>query len=230
MASSQIGGGLVVLLQRRGFGFESVRFRFVHALGGLDPQVLDFHLRASGRAGFALDAVRGDLLRFAVGAGAGERRFRFLGCRALARLGLREHVHAGDFRFVLLLHRTHIGLGLGLHAIDDLLTLGVGHDSHRLHLVLGALALRGHLQALDFRQLQLAVLGGECDLAVALFFLARQKALDVRFLALRFLGNQGDLALALLELDVALFLHLRAFELGGLGNQRNLAVAFFLLA
>ena len=48
------------------------------------------------------------------------------------------------------------------------LALGVGHDSHRLHVVLRFLALCGDLQALDLGQLQLAGLSCEYDLAILL--------------------------------------------------------------
>ena len=86
--------------------------------------------------------------------------------------------------------------------------------------------LRRHLQAARLRLLQLAGLGGERDLAVALLALAGEETLDVRALAFRLLADEGDLALALLHLDRESFLHPRGLKRFVPGDEGQLPGSF----
>src|SRR6478736_2282930 len=96
--------------------------------------------------------------------------------------------------------------------------------------MLGAFALRGRRQALDFCRLELAGLADERDLTVALGLLAAEEALDIGALALALLADERDVAVEFLELGGQRAADLGALQLLGLGDERDLAVALLLRA
>ena len=110
-------------------------------------------------------------------------RFEFGG--GLARLGLRDRVHAHDLRLALLVDAARLRGFARLDDLDLAGAFGVGDHTHRFHRVFRLLALRRAGEPLGLGDLELAVLRGQRDLAVALRLLAGQKALDVACVRVR---------------------------------------------
>ena len=96
--------------------------------------------------------------------------------------------------------------------------------------MLGAFALRGRRQALDFGRLELAGLADKGDLTVALGLLAAEEALDIGALALALLADERDVAVEFLELGGQRAAHLGLLQLRILGDEGDLPLAVLLLA
>ena len=166
------GRRLVVFLERFGLGFEAGRLGFELTLRVGDAKRLDLHLGAPACARLALDAFGADLLRLGRGAGADQRRLGLKFGGGLARLRLGDRVHAHDRGLALLVDAARLGGLAGLDDLDLAGALGVRDHAHGFGAMLGLLALRRAAEALGFGDFQLARLGRERDLAVALGLLA----------------------------------------------------------
>ena len=70
----------VVLLERVGFGLDTTGLRLEHALGVVNPQLLDLHLGAAFGGSFFFNTERIDLLRLTGGPGSRQGGIRLTLC------------------------------------------------------------------------------------------------------------------------------------------------------